>query len=126
MSTLREVPNPEEPNRDPNDPGREREEDPEGVDLWVMPYLLDPGLRPILIVVMAHVVAFTAPVLLLATRDRSPGPIIATLVLMILSYRGLRFEKRARGAYGAISIALGITWIFAGIAAWFANDMGIF
>ncbi len=126
MPPLREVPG-SDPDPQPTPPVDPRaEDDPRGVDLWIMPYIEDSTLRPVLIVVMAHVVAFASPVVLLAVRDRSPGPIFATLILLGLTARGFRFEKNARGKFGAISWILVATWIFTGIAAYFANDMGIF
>ena len=56
------------------DPGVESDETGvdrrNAVDRWVMPYITDSTLWPVLLVIMAHVVAFVAPVLLFAVRDR--------------------------------------------------------
>jgi hypothetical protein len=96
-------------------------EDPQGVDMWIMPYLRDSSLWPVLVVMVVHVMAFVSPVLLYAVRDRRPGPIIALVVVSLLTLRGFRWEMRSRNKFGAISWLIVITWVASAIAAYFAS-----
>ena len=98
-----------------------REEDPQGIDMWIMPYLREPSLGPVLVVIIAHIVAFVAPVLLYAVRDQRPGPIVAIVVIALLSLRGFRWEIRTRNGFGAISWLIVVSWVGSFVAAYFAN-----
>lgn len=120
MPPLREVPGPEEV-IDPSG----REDDPHGVDLWVMPYIRDSTLWPVLIVLIAHVVAFVSPVLLLALRDRRPGPMVTGVVLVLLSLRGFHWEVQARRKFGAISWIIVTTWVASLVAAYFGDRFDV-
>ena len=116
MPSLREVPDSQisdEPNPDV--------EDPQGVDMWIMPYLRDSSLWPVLVVFVVHAVAFIAPVLLYAVRDGRTGPIVAVGVVALLTLRGFRWEIRSRNKFGAISWVIVATWISSFVAAYFAN-----
>ena len=103
-----------------------RDEDPHGVDLWIMPYIRDSSLWPVLIVLIAHVVAFVTPVLLYAVRDARIGPMIAIGVLAILTVKGFRWEMRTRLAFGAISWLIVVCWTASAIAAYFADRSNFF
>jgi hypothetical protein len=97
------------------------DEEPRGVDLWIMPYLRDSALWPVLIVLIVHVVAFGTPILLYAVRDQRPGPIIGVAILVLLSLRGFVWEIRTRKTFGAISWLIVVSWISSFVAAYFAN-----
>lgn len=89
--------------------------------MWIMPYLRDSSLWPVLIVLVVHVVAFVAPVMLYAVRDRRAGPIVALVILALLTLRGFRWEIHSRKKFGAISWLIVTTWIASCIAAYCAN-----
>jgi hypothetical protein len=116
MASLREVP----PDTADDAPVSDSE-DPHGVDMWIMPYLRDSSLWPVLVVLVLHVVAFVVPVLLFAARDRRTGAIFALGVLMLLTLRGFRWEIRSREKFGAISWLIVATWITSLLAAYLAN-----
>lgn len=99
---------------------RERE-DPQGVDLWVMPYLRDSSLWPVLVVLIAHVVAFIAPIMLYAVRDERPGPMVGLGIVALLTLRGFRWEMRTRNQFGAISWLIVVSLLSSVIAAYFAS-----
>ena len=108
--------------REPNSNTTDREsEDPQGVDLWVMPYIRDSSLWPVLIVLIVHVVAFIAPLLLYAVRDQRIGPIIAMFFIAGMTLRGFRWEIRTRNEFGAISWLIVVSWIASFVAAYFAD-----
>jgi hypothetical protein len=107
------------------DPGLDPE-DPQGVDMWIMPYLRDVSLWPVLVVLILHVVAFISPIVLYAVRDRMIGPMVALGVVVLLTLRGFRWEMQSRGQFGAISWLFVATWTTSFVAAYFANLSGFF
>ncbi|MFT5441824.1 MAG: hypothetical protein ACI8W3_000866 [Myxococcota bacterium] len=112
MPNLREV-----PDRDDGSVNNLETDDPSGVDLWIMPYITDVSLWPVLVVIVVHVVAFVAPVILYAARGRS-GPIVATVIVVLLTFRGFYWERQTRNKFGAISWLIVTTWIASVIAAY--------
>ncbi len=108
--------------REPNPVADDRDgEEPHGVDLWVMPYIRDSTLWPVLVVLIAHVVAFITPLMLYAIRDERIGPIIAMVIVVGLTVRGFVWEIRTRNQFGAISWLIVVSWIASAIAAYFAD-----
>ena len=103
----------------PSDP-----DDPRGVDMWVMPYLRDSTLWPVLFVMAAAVVAFVAPVMVYAFRDRQLRSFPALGVLAFLTFKIIRWEIRERESFGAISRLIVILWGAAAIAAYLAGQRG--
>lgn len=116
MPSLRGVTNEEQ-----LEPLPSEDEEPHGVDLWIMPYIRDSSLWAVLFVLMAHVVAFVTPLLLYAVRDGRVGPLIAMGIVVLLSVRGIVWEIRARKTFGAISWLIVACWIGSFVAAYFAN-----
>lgn len=105
------------------------EREPRGefwVDRWVLPALRDLALLPLVLVVIGHVVAFTAPTLIFALRDRSFAAQLALLGLLALSFACVRFEIRRQHRPGVLSAWLGATWLVALAAAWACNHYSLF
>jgi hypothetical protein len=102
---------------------------PEGasrLERWVLPYLREPTLWPVLLVVMGHAAAFLAPMMLLGLRDRRGPALAALLGAAGLTGAGVRAESRAVGRPGAFSVALAATWLLAAGAAVAAHRYKIF
>ena len=116
MTSLRGVSSEEQTEPLPSD-----DEEPQGVDLWIMPYLRDSALWPVLIVLIVHLVAFVAPALLFAIRDRRIGALVAISIVVLLSLRGVYWEIRNRKTFGAISWLIVVCWLSSFVAAYFAN-----
>jgi hypothetical protein len=91
------------------------------VDLWIMPYIRDVSLWPVLVVLIVHVVAFVTPVLLYAIREQRTGPIVCVGIVVLLSLRGIYWEMQARKTFGAISWLIVVSWVSSFVAAYFAN-----
>jgi len=91
------------------------------LERWVLPYIEDSALWPVLIVVIAHVVAFIAPLCLYAIRERSLVAMVAVAWLAFLTVQGMRYEKGLRGRFGSFSWLLLVTWAASGVAAYFGN-----
>ena len=96
------------------------------VDRWILPALRDTSLLTIVLVVAGHFVAFGAPMLVLALRDRRIGAQMAVLGLMVLTFGCVRFEIRQYGRPGLVSGWIGGTWLVALGAGWVANHYSLF
>jgi hypothetical protein len=97
-----------------------------GWQSWVMPYLEDSALGPVLIVIVIHVVAFMVPVILFAVVDRSIPAMAANVWLIYLSYKLLRADIAHNGHLGKISWLLISTWLLSFIAAYASVMTGLF
>jgi hypothetical protein len=110
-----------------SEPGGERE--PRGelwVERWILPALRDSSLLPLVLVIVGHVVAFSAPMLIFALRDRRLGAQMALFGLIALSFGCVRFELRRQRRPGPLSGWIGATWLAAIAAAWACNRYSLF
>jgi Ni/Fe-hydrogenase subunit HybB-like protein len=96
------------------------------VERWIAPFLREPMLWPVAIVVVAHAVAFLAPVLLLALRDRRLAALGALTGLLVLSGAAVRSELARLHRPGVVCGLLGATWALSVVAAITAHRTGIF
>ena len=109
------------------EPGDERE--PRGelwVDRWILPALRELTLLPLVLVVVGHVVAFAAPTLIFAMRDRKIGAQMAVFALIALTFGCVRFEVRRHGRPALLSAWIGATWLAAIAAAWACDRYSLF
>jgi hypothetical protein len=96
------------------------------VERALLPFLREPTLWPVLLAVIAHAVALTAPLMVVVWRDPTPGwPMIGLIVLAALSLAGVRVELRDRGRPGAICGLLASTWVLCCVGAWAGVHLGI-
>jgi len=103
--------------------------EPEGdswVDRWLLPFVRDSALWPILIVLLVHGTILLAPALILTFRDRSIGAALALLLISFLSFEGVRNEVKGRGRPGALTVLIAIVWVGGGFTAWGADRYGLF
>jgi hypothetical protein len=112
--------------REPNPHGGVKNEELSGVEGWILPYLRDSTLWPVLVVVIAHVVPFIAPMLLLAIRDLRVSAMGALLVIAYVTFAGARWEVRNGGRLGALSAVLAVTWAVGAIVAYVADRNALF
>lgn len=110
--------------RDERDPRADDDAAQSAVERWVMPYFEEPGLWPVLVVVLAALAAFMTPVLLRAVRDLDLRAILATLLLVFGTVRAAAWEWRLRGRPGALSGALAAVWALAIAASYFGGRAG--
>jgi hypothetical protein len=114
---------PESPPKSPpkskfdNDPA-ESSNDELWVDRYLLPAVREFTLFPLLLVVIGHVVAFIAPALLFALRDRSFGAMLALFAMGVLTVQCVRFEVARHGRPDILSGILLATWLASGAAAW--------
>lgn len=83
---------------------------PPVIETWVMPYLGETFLWPVLVAVIGHVVALQALIVLNAWRQPLPLAGFACGLLVVLTLRlmwtEIAFYRRPRG----VSLFLGICW----------------
>ena len=89
-------------------------------DTWIRPYVVESTLWPILIVMLASLAAFVAPVVLSALRDRRIASMAALAVLLVASGRaiGVDVAKRRVGLITGLVLA---AWAMTGLFAYFAG-----
>ena len=107
------------------DDGTEDEDAPDAVERWVLPYFRDSSLWPVLLVVLAALIAFLASAVLFALRDHEPLGIVTTGLLLVGSLRAARWEWQVRKRFGAIGITLVIGWGIAAVTAWYGARSGL-
>ncbi len=88
-------------------------------DRWVLPYVEDSALWPVLIVVIAHVVVFIAPLLLYSVRDGHLLSVGVLAWLIFMSAQVVRDEVKRIGRFGTLGWLLVVTWLLSGIAAFY-------
>jgi len=81
------------------------------IENGVMPYVREPMLWPVLLVVIAHVVAGIAPLLIFAVRDGSRASTATLIVLGAATLLGIGMELRGRRRPGTLSVILLATWL---------------
>lgn len=87
----------------------------------VMRYFEDSALWPVLLVILAHVVAVVAFILLLAARDRNFGAIGAAGGLVYLSFKIMRWEWREQKMLRTLSVTVVVIWILSAVAAYYGH-----
>ncbi len=95
-------------------------------DRYLLVFVREPTLWPVLIVVLCHVAVFVAPVLLLGLRDgqRSALGVLALLVVATLMGSGPEIRRRRRP--GAVTGLFAASWVLSVFVAFVANRYGVF
>ena len=107
----------------------DRAREPEGANFaerWLMPFISDSALWPILVVVLAHATILLGSALILAVRDRSIGAMLALAAISVLTFEGVRQEVRTRRRPGPLTGLATLVWVSGAIAAWAAGRAGLF
>jgi len=92
---------------------------------FVLPYLHEISLLPVLFALLGHVMIVVALVMVNAVRDQFLPAWGALFVLGAVSFGLMRFEFRVRRRPGAIAWAVLGTWIVSGIVAVIAGTTGV-
>src|SRR5215472_14975664 len=88
---------------------------------WIMPFVREPLLWPVMVVLVAHGIAFLAPIQILAIRDRRIAALAALSALLVLSGTAVRRELARIHRPGVVCALLGVTWVFAAVLAVLAD-----
>lgn len=94
------------------------EPQPDRFERWVLPYLRDSALWPVLLVLLAHAALIVAPFLLLAFRDRDLRGLVGCAVFTGATLHGLRLASR-NGHLRPTAGLLLATWVLSAATAWF-------
>jgi hypothetical protein len=106
------------------DPAPERS--PTIVERAIATLFEESTLWPILVVVLGHVAAFLAPVVILALRERRPSAGVAFVGAIVLSGLAVRAEWSRAGRPGPQAAFVALAWLLTGVFAWAANHWQVF
>jgi hypothetical protein len=96
------------------------------VEQWILPFVHDSTLWPVLLVLIGHAAAFLTAALLLALRDRGLGAMAALLGLVFLSVSVVRYEWACLRRPAALSGVVLATWLLSCALAVVADHYGVF
>ena len=97
---------------------------PTRIDRWILVFVREPTLWPVMLVVIGHAVALLAPLMLFAYRDGQRGSAVTLAVLGIPCLAGVVWEIRRRGP-GALTGLVASTWSLGVAAALTADQYGL-
>jgi hypothetical protein len=98
---------------------------PVWVQEWVLPYLDDSVLWPVLFALLAHVALILVPLMLQVWRHGSFGGVIGLGWLFACTAYVVRMEHRAVGRFRGVSLVLGLTWGLSLPLAWLCESTGV-
>lgn len=98
---------------------------PPFVSTWILPYLGEPGLWPVLVAILGHVVVLIAPMLLGIWRGAAIMAVPLTAVLMG-SFSLIRMEVRSIGRPRWFTFTVVGCWVGAVLVAYITGVNGIF
>jgi hypothetical protein len=96
------------------------------VDRFILPFIRESTLWPVLIVLVAHAVAFIGPALLFAVRDDSRASQVVIALLLLSSALVIRFEWRRDHHLAALTTTTAITWLASLAFAYLSHRTHIF
>ena len=83
----------------------------------MLPYLREQTLWPVLVAVLAHLVALMAPLLVLGLRDGHGWSLLGVGVFGTASGAVIALELRERRRPGLVAVLIGIVWLVCGAGA---------
>jgi len=98
---------------------------PSRLERVILPFLREPTLWPILLVLVAHVVVFVAPLLVLAWRDGHGWAIAGLFVTAAGSVTASAMEIRDHRRPGGITALFAAVWALCGAGAWAGARSGL-
>lgn len=98
---------------------------PAWIEQWVIPYVREPALRPVLIALLGHVVVVLVPLLLAVARTGDGWAVALLVASAALTLAALVVELRALRRPGAVALAALACWAAALGGAWFADATGL-
>lgn len=111
----------------PEEPGRERD----GaygpwVEQFILPFVREGPLWPVLIVVITHAAVFLAPLMLLSLRDGKAAAGAALVGFALLSAVVIRYEVRRLRRIASLGGVIFSTWLLSAALAWVSDRYGFF
>jgi hypothetical protein len=94
------------------------------MEQWLLPYLREPVLWPVLVALLGHVMVGLAPLMLLVWRTGN-GTALVLLGGLLLGTAGLvTFEGVRFGRPGPVTFTCALTWLSSGALAWLGESTG--
>ncbi len=97
---------------------------PGWVRQWVLPFVEEVGLMPVLVALLGHVVVIVGP-LLLAVGRGNVGASLPLTAIVLASFWLCKTEHEDRGSLGLVSATVGGTWVAAVLFAVLCARTGI-
>lgn len=98
---------------------------PPAVERWVLPFVRESALLPVLIAIIGHFAIALAPLLLWAVRGRSPLGAVGVVIFLALSWEIASLDLKARRRPAALCVVVGSVWALAALAAWGGHRYGL-
>ena len=99
---------------------------PVWIETWVLPYVREPSLWPVLVALLGHVVVGIAPLVLYVVRTGSVEAGLVLVGLVLASVGLVGFEVFRFRWPGGVTAALVATWATSLGLAWVADRTGTF
>jgi hypothetical protein len=92
----------------------------------LLPFLREQTLWPVLVVLVAHVVAMVAPLLVLMLRDRKPWAAAGVAAFGLATAACIGMDIRGHRRPGSVSGLFAVVWLLCGAGAFAAARLGLF
>jgi hypothetical protein len=99
---------------------------PPWVDRFVLVFVRESTLWPVLLVLIGHAAAFLGMAMLLGLRDGRIPSLLLLALLAVASLRASAVEFGARRRPGALTGLIGSVWLASAGLAWLAHHYGVF
>ena len=84
---------------------------PDWVDQFVLPYLREPSLRVIWLILLSHLVMAMSVAVVLSFRDHNPGGFFGMLLLAMVTIETVRLERVWHRRSGWMAGTIGLCWL---------------
>lgn len=98
---------------------------PAWVETWVLPFVQESGLWPVLVALLGHVLVFIAPLLLGLWRGHT-GASLPLTVMILVSFWICKTEHEATGRLGRVTAVVFGSWFASFVLAWAADFTGVY
>lgn len=98
---------------------------PQFVQTWVLPYIREPMLWPVLIAVLGHVVLLVALDMLAVYRSGDAGAVVMLVLMMAATIYLVVREVRIVGRPAGVSATLVLSWLASVASAVGAEYTGV-
>ena len=98
---------------------------PPWFEKWVVPFVSESAMWPVLFALLAHVFVGVGALLLYVVRDGKLSAAAALSILVMASIRGVWFEIQYRKRLGGLTGMLVILWLLSALAAWGAGALAL-
>lgn len=98
---------------------------PPWVKQWVLPYVQETGLLPVLMAILGHVVVILAPLMLAIARGATAAALPLT-VLVMGSFWLCKTDFEENGRPAGVTFTVVSVWIASAALAYVAGTTGVF